>query len=1099
MLDRRRIETFLAIPKKANVVLQILSFLILCIGLRLCYLTICQHENKSKQMRSSLQKVLFEPALRGTIQDRFGITLARNEVEFQVSIVWSEIVQQVPRWAFVESAEGKTRIPLRKKYVQAFASMLAKELQLDPKRIEDVIYSYAVFSHALPVPIKSGLSEKQFYRLHAKARLWPGLVAERVSKRVYPRGCSACHVIGYTAPLGREEYDSIVSEIHTLRAFVKAKEIGEEREPPLGITSYFHAKERLAHLERCGYGMFDSIGKAGVEASFDEQLRGSRGFKKYLVNSRGDTIALAASSSRSLSGKRVILTLSAELQEYAEKLLLETESARTLWQKKESNQAYPFFRGGAIVALDPQTKEILALASTPRFDPNDCSKKRDTAVLFKQRHQPPIQWIRNDLYAESLWNLVMPLSYEKMDPPIDVGHITQEETWLEWNRFLSLLCPTSSFLQTELNEKRKVKEILEFQYDLLSCSAGLHISPKQLLERLYSEKLVSHEESGIERLRIKIEKAKYLKELFLFFDIGRLLLRVENLSPSLSKRCGLYTLQEMRYAASAQAYLLSLFEEKAFAEFQKGPFQKWRDFQERQFLAEKRKEEETLKKAGKPYLQYVDAECHRQFDEWWPQVRFLLVQAAAGLLPSEQLDQPLQECLRHCLNRLLQESPFHLRTKCFSFLSMVRAFAQDGLAKDFIQNLQTYKEENFELLGSYRMGGSNQTITTGRQLISSIFMLTPPPTLSLAFSLVSAPGSIFKLITGYAVLQQQAEKLEEGASLSPKVFVFHDQVFKQGGKVYVGFDSNKKPLPQLYKGGRLPKSLTSNIGQVDMIGAIEASSNSYFSLIADEKLRSPNDVLVAARSFGFGEKTGICLPFEARGHVPEDLSKDKTSLYTTAIGQHTLLATPLQSAVMLSTLTTDGSVFVPKIIKMVLGKERKVQRSLSLNAKTCDKELLKSVGIDVPLFLEHLSLESPYKMFIPSPKCKRKIALHPDVQSILMKGMEGVIHRMKKTQSALFLDFSYDSAIVRAFVRNENMIGKSATAESLETVGLVIGRPPFLYNHTWFGAVFFDDKERKKPSLVVVVFLRYGKLGRQVTPLAAALYEEWKRLLLIHK
>ena len=1089
MLDRKRIEAFLAIPMKANKVLQIVSCLMLCIGLRLCYLTICQYEVRVEQARASMQKTVFEPALRGTIQDRFGITIARNEVAFQVSVVWAEIAHAVPRWAFSESLEHR-RIPLRKRYVQAFTSMLAKELQLDPKRIEDVIYSYAIFSHTVPVPLKTDISERLFYRLQAKARFWPGLVVERVSKRVYPRGCSLCHVVGYTAPLGREEYDAIISEIHELRSYLKAKEIGEERDLPLGITSYFHAKERLAQLERSGYGMFDSVGKSGIEASFDEQLRGIRGFKKYIMNSKGDTIALSSASCRALSGKRVLLTISSELQEYAEKLLLETESARKRWQKghQESGQSYPFFRGGAIVALDPKTSEIVALASTPRFDPNDCAKRSEGNLLFKNKKAHPTPWIRNDLYAEALWNMVMPLSYEKIGSPLSKNSVERDEKYLDWNLFLRLLCPSSSFLQSELDEKKEVFCFLEAQKELFHLAEELRMGPRQLLERAYEGKL-SNLPSG--PLLTLLQKARSLKELSLYFDMSRLLLRYETIPKVIYGDLCHCTLREIHEFSSEQALLLSLLEEKAFEEFQRGPFRIWRTLHEKQFLLEKRKEEETLKKVGKPYLHYLDAECRAQFDTWWKDVRVPLLKACAGIVRPNDLCRSLRECLQEGLQNLLDEK----HSRCFAYLARLRQFEKEGEADSFIVSLQSYKDIHFDLLNTYRVGGSRQPIRTGRELISSLFMLTPPPTLSFAFSQTSPPGSVFKLVTGYAAMEQHV--LSSHTPLTPKLFVMEDRVYRQGGKVYVGFDVNRTPLPQLYKGGRLPKSMHSDIGEIDMIGAIEHSSNPYFSLLADEKLKAPGDLIKAAKALGFGEKTGLCLPFEAKGHLPNDLSKDKTNLYTTAIGQHTLLSTPIQVAMMLSCLTTDGTLYVPKLVKMAMGRDIKRGNSFSKAAKAEHRRLLQHVGIDFPLFIEHSALDSPYKLFIPKRKCTRKVPLDPEVQSILMRGMDGVIRRLRKTKEALSFDFSHNPQVMRTFLKNEHMIGKSGTAECLETIGLLLGHPPYLYNHTWFGAVFLDEKE--EPDLVVVVFLRYGKFGRQVAPLASAIYEEWKHILEIHK
>ena len=1150
MLDRKRIETFLAIPKKANIVLQILSLLLFCIVLRLVYLTVYEHQLKEKQEHMRTQRVVLEAPLRGTIQDRFGITLARNQVMYQISIVWADIVEHVPRCMNQIDASGtSSRILLRKKYVSALAHMLAKTLTLDAQRIEDVIYSYAVFSHSVPVPIKKGLTEQEFYKLNAKVRLWPGLRLERTSVRVYPKENSACHIVGYTDSLSKEEYDAVVSEIHTLRTYLKAKEVEEEVELPMGITSYFHAKERLEQLERCGYGMFDSVGKAGIEASFDEQLRGIRGCKKYITNARGDVIAQSASSSRSLSGKRIKLTLSSELQEYCEKLLLMTEKERQEWwqekhDKKTTHQTSPLFRGGAIVVIDPKTKEVIALASTPRFNPNELSRKSDKTLLLQQHKAKPIAWLRGESTVEALWDGIIPLTKEKSEKDLICS---EEELFLDWEHFLSIVCSNRPFILKALGAHTTAAALLEMQQDLFELSAMLHLEPKQLIEKLVMRDFLAVDNESslkLERM-LKVLDTRNVQEACLLFDLGRLVLypnklknwnlpqptleiqdhrnspgcpqgdgdgRVardagegktdsstclgihqEQMTKSLIQAIGSYRLSTINQFARAKSYLLRLFEEAAFQEFQRGPFQTWRRTHERSFLQEQRKEEERDKKRGQPYLLYLDRECHRQFVRWWKDSSDILLKACAGVISEETLTRPLKHALTESLQRFFKTSSVRVQKDCFAFFVALRKCADAHVEDAFIASLQSYRDLGYPLISKYRVGGTMEHIKTGKELVASIFTLSPPPTLSFAFSQVSPPGSIFKLVTAYTALQEYV--MEKKEAPTSNLFVFKDQVFRQNSKVYVGYDHEGKPIPQVYKGGRIPKSLNYHIGMVDMVGALAHSSNPYFALLADEKIRAPEDLVSAARSLGYGERSGLCLPMEAKGRVPNDVAKDKTSLYTTAIGQHTLLATPLQSALMLSALTTDGSLYAPKLVQMALGRDVKGGRSWSDIAFGQQSSLLRPLGLDFPLFLETVSRHSPYRVYIPKAKCRKKLRLDPKVKDILLQGMEAAVEKLKRNREALRGDFKAMPFVWKAFIESRGMVGKSSTAESLETIGLCLNEPPFMYSHTAFGAVFFDDDKglllRKSPSLVVVVFLRYGKFGKQAAPLAAAVREEW--------
>jgi penicillin-binding protein 2 len=93
----------------------------------------------------------------------------------------------------------------------------------------------------------------------------------------------------------------------------------------------------------------DFIGRYGVEQTFEDYLRGRAGGRQVEVNARGQVVRVMETVD-AVPGKNVFLTIDHELQQKAESLLED-------WD-------------GAIVAMDPDTGEILALASSPAFDPN---------------------------------------------------------------------------------------------------------------------------------------------------------------------------------------------------------------------------------------------------------------------------------------------------------------------------------------------------------------------------------------------------------------------------------------------------------------------------------------------------------------------------------------------------------------------------------------------------------------------------------------------------------------------------------------------------------------------------------------------------------
>ncbi|MCX6291406.1 MAG: penicillin-binding protein 2 [Bacteroidetes bacterium] len=165
-------------------------------------------------------------------------------------------------------------------------------------------------------PVKSSIFEKQisaetYATLQEKLYRFPGFFVQPRTLRKYPEPIAA-HLFGY---------------------------IGE-------VDSATTAKDRY-------YKEGDYIGKSGIEQSYESTLRGKRGTRTMVVdafnrekgsyqNGKYDTLAIP--------GKSITLSLDANLQRYGEELM--------------KNKV------GGMVAIDPQTGEILALVSAPSYDPN---------------------------------------------------------------------------------------------------------------------------------------------------------------------------------------------------------------------------------------------------------------------------------------------------------------------------------------------------------------------------------------------------------------------------------------------------------------------------------------------------------------------------------------------------------------------------------------------------------------------------------------------------------------------------------------------------------------------------------------------------------
>ena len=161
-----------------------------------------------------------------------------------------------------------------------------------------------------PVCIKRDISRDSLAAVETHGFNLPGIMIKVVPCRHYINGDLACHILGY---------------------------LGEISESQLARGRYQENKPG------------DLIGKSGVEWRWQGYLNGKRGGEQVEVDAEGRKIRMMARKSP-VPGENIHLTIDRDLQIVAEKLLEEKK--------------------GAIVAIHPGNGEILALASSPPFDPN---------------------------------------------------------------------------------------------------------------------------------------------------------------------------------------------------------------------------------------------------------------------------------------------------------------------------------------------------------------------------------------------------------------------------------------------------------------------------------------------------------------------------------------------------------------------------------------------------------------------------------------------------------------------------------------------------------------------------------------------------------
>ncbi len=212
----------------------------------------------------------------------------------------------------------------------------------------------------IPAAIASDVQPQTIVTLKERGMQFPAVDVVAESVRFYPNGTTAAHIIGY---LGK------ISE-----------------------------SEKAEYLEK-GYSASDMVGKDGVEKAFEGLLRGKDGVKNVEVNAYGDLVR-TISDIKSEKGKTIYLTIDLQLQETAEEALRQAlEKIRTagtfesIYGNYKYGKAYKKANVGAVVAIETETGNVLAMASEPSFDPNLFAtgiSKEDWASLQSVNPRDPL-------------------------------------------------------------------------------------------------------------------------------------------------------------------------------------------------------------------------------------------------------------------------------------------------------------------------------------------------------------------------------------------------------------------------------------------------------------------------------------------------------------------------------------------------------------------------------------------------------------------------------------------------------------------------------------------------------------------------------------
>src|SRR5215471_16856601 len=255
------------------------------------------------------------------------------------------------------------------KDLEASVEFIVDLLGLSPELVRSRVERGKREPEFVPIPIAENLGIEEVAAVQARAAEHPEFAITVSQRRLYKNGGAAAHALGYLSEATPEQI----------------KNAGN------------------------AYGVGDWIGQKGIESAYERLLAGASGERRVIVDSHGREVAEEARL-EAIPGQNLFLTLDSRLQDVAEE--------------------YFKTRVGSVVAMDPKTGEILAMVSSPSYDPNWFTR-RVTAAEWNGLLENPDRPLQN----RTLQNMYSPGSVIK--PFIAYGALARGLVDPEWKVF----CP----------------------------------------------------------------------------------------------------------------------------------------------------------------------------------------------------------------------------------------------------------------------------------------------------------------------------------------------------------------------------------------------------------------------------------------------------------------------------------------------------------------------------------------------------------------------------------------------------------------------------------------------------------------------------------
>ena len=309
------------------------SFAFLLIFFRLFFLQVINNQIFKKMSDQNRIRLIATEPIRGRILDKNGEVLARSKLNYSL-IIKPQFINET----------------LWQRYKYSIANLL--NLQTDKL---DLKYKNGVKNEQYSINLVNNLSVDQIIRFKENEDKFLGIEILRKVKRDYPHKTLAAHALGYTSAITNSEFKI---------------------------------------LSKKGYRINDLIGRTGVEAVYENYLRGDWGGEMIEVNANG-VVQKSIGIKPSKKGKDITLTIDLSLQKIAEEVLKDK-------------------KGGAVIVMDPRDGAIRAIASKPTFDLNfftkDFKPEKEYNDLFFGNSKPLFNRALNAYDPGSVWKIVTALA-----------------------------------------------------------------------------------------------------------------------------------------------------------------------------------------------------------------------------------------------------------------------------------------------------------------------------------------------------------------------------------------------------------------------------------------------------------------------------------------------------------------------------------------------------------------------------------------------------------------------------------------------------------------------------------------------------------------